>query len=209
MILKSNATKSSILNEGSYSATVSTIVFKPNETKPKSVLIGFKIQNHDEDVVKQVPASFESGAILRKDVEAILGRKLTDTEVYEGLDHNKLVDKECQIVVMHKAGAGGKKVPAVGLILPMPAAAVIEPVVPAVAQPAVLTMPVQVVAAVPQPAAAIVQPAVATIPQPAVATIPQPAVATIPQPAVAAVSQPVIAAIPQPAVVAVPQQVAA
>jgi hypothetical protein len=186
MILKSNATKSSILNEGSYSATVSTIVFKPNETKPKSVLIGFKIKNHDDEVVKQVPASFENGSILRKDVEAILGRKLTDTEVYEGFDPNKLVGSDCQVVVMHKASAGGKKVPAVGVILPMPTAAV--------SQPAVATIP---------------QPAVATIPQPAVATIPQPAVATIPQPAVATMPEQVVAAIPEQAVPTVPQQAAA
>jgi len=181
MLFQAKATKHSIINEGNYEAKVSSIVFKPNETKPKSVLIGFKIQNHDDEVLKQVPASFESGAILRKDVEAILDRKLTDTEVYEGFDPNKLVGSDCLVVVMHKASAGGKKVPAVGLILPMPAAAVIEPVVPAVAQPAVLTMPVQVVAAMPQPAAAIVQPAVATIPVEAIAAIPHQAVAAVPQ----------------------------
>lgn len=163
MIVKSKSPKSSILNEGNYEAKVSSIECKPNETSPKKILISFKIDNEKVGLVKQLPASFESGTMLRNDVESILARPLTETEEDKGFDLNSLIGMECHIVVMHKAGAGGKKVPAVGVILPKPAAAVIQPVVPAVAQPAVLTMPA------------------ATVPQPVVATIPVEAIAAMPQ----------------------------
>jgi len=168
MLIKSNSPKKSMLSEGNYGAKVSSIECKPDEANPKKIFISFKIGNEKAELVKQLPASFESGTMLRKDVETILARPLTEAEEVNGFDLNSLIGKECQVVVMHKASAGGKKVPAVGLILPKPAAAVPQPAV----------------ATVPQPAAAVPQPAVATIPEQAVA-VPQAAVPTVPQPAVA------------------------
>jgi hypothetical protein len=162
MFIKSKSPKSSILNEGNYEAKVSSIECKPDEANPKKILISFKIGNEKAGLVKQLPASFESGTMLRQDVETILARSLTETEEDKGFDLNSLIDKECQIVVMHKAGAGGKKVPAVGVILPKAVATVTQPVVAAVPQPAVHTMPVQVIAAIPQQA-------VPTVPQQAAA----------------------------------------
>jgi len=119
MIIKSKNTKTPILNEGNYAAAVASITGRPNDTEPKKVALGFTIENHDGEITKILPFSFENGTPLRKDVETLLGNQLTATEAEGGVDLATLIGKRCQVVVVHRAKAGGKPVAEVGIILPL------------------------------------------------------------------------------------------
>ena len=117
MIVKAKISKKPLLSEGTYDANVGSIKGKPNDTEPKKVDLGFKIENHEEEIHKEVPFSFEPDSPLRKDVESVLGRQFTKTEAIEGFDLNSLIGKPCRVVVMHKAGAAGRPVAVVTLVL--------------------------------------------------------------------------------------------
>jgi hypothetical protein len=117
MIIKSKNTMA-ILKEGRYPATVGSIKAKPDEIKPKKIVFGYKIQGHEAEVEKEVPVSFEVDSPLRKDVETLLGRQLTKSEAENGIDLNTVVGKPGEVIVMHKAGAGGRPVLVVSVVLP-------------------------------------------------------------------------------------------
>jgi hypothetical protein len=117
MMLKASAPKIALIPEATYPATLSSIKGLPDETNPKKVAIGFKIDGHDTEVVKEVSVSFDTGKPLRKDAETILGRELTNSEAQSGFDINKLIGKLCQVVVMHKAASGGKPQAVVSVVL--------------------------------------------------------------------------------------------
>jgi hypothetical protein len=122
MIIKTKPTKSVILSEGSYLAKVASIKGSPDNTSPKKILFGFKVEGHEGEVSKELPYSFEEGAPLRKDVETLLGKQLRGDEAENGLDLDTLLHKECQIVVMHKSSAGGRSKAVVSVIMPAPQA---------------------------------------------------------------------------------------
>jgi hypothetical protein len=118
MLVKSTPPKNSLLAEGTYPATLVSITPLPDDKNPKKAGFGFKTDAHEELVTKELPLSFDDGKPLRKDVETILGRQLTSSEAQAGYDLDKLKEKRCRVVVMHKSGAGGKPQAAVSLILP-------------------------------------------------------------------------------------------
>jgi hypothetical protein len=107
-----------VLDEGTYNATVSSVVGKPNETKSTKIVFGFKVNGYDKELFKDNPVSFAAGSPLRTDTETILGRSLTTDEAAEGIDLNTLAGQKCQIVVFHKAGSGGRPKPAVSVVMP-------------------------------------------------------------------------------------------
>ncbi|MEI8043437.1 MAG: hypothetical protein WCL11_18655 [Verrucomicrobiota bacterium] len=117
MLLKSTAPKTTLLNEGTYPSILKSITGLPDEVKPKKVALGFTVEGCETEVVKELPVSFDAGRPLRKDAESILGRELTTKEAQEGFDVNQLIGKPCQVVVMHKSGAGGKSEAVVSLVL--------------------------------------------------------------------------------------------
>ena len=107
-----------VLEEGTYPATVSYAIGKPNETKPTKIVFGFKVEGYDKEVAKENPTSFAAGSPLRSDTETIMSRSFTTDEANEGVDLKSLIGLKCQIVVFHKAGSGGRPKPAVSLVLP-------------------------------------------------------------------------------------------
>ena len=111
-----------VLDEGTYPATVSSVTAKPNEAKPTKIVFGFKVEGYDKEVCKDNPVSFAAGSPLRSDTETIMGRSFTTDEANDGIDLSTLVAKECQIVVYHKAGSGGRPKPAVSIIMAATAA---------------------------------------------------------------------------------------
>jgi hypothetical protein len=117
MMLKASQPKTVLLSEGTYPATLSSIKGLPDETNPKRVALGFKTPSHELELTKEVPVSFDSGKPLRKDAETILGRELTASEAQTGFDINTLIGEPCRVVVMHKAGAGGKTEAVVSIVL--------------------------------------------------------------------------------------------
>jgi len=117
MILTASKPKTSLIAEGTYPATLKSIKGVPDDSNPRKVLIGFKPGGHELEVNKEFQASFDDGKPLRKDVETILGRQFTSKEAQTGFDITKLIGKRCQVVIMHKSGAGGKPQAAVSLVL--------------------------------------------------------------------------------------------
>lgn len=117
MLIKASQPKTSLIAEGTYPATLSSVKGLPEGQTPKKVILGFKPDDHDSEVGKELPASLDEGKPLRKDVETLLGRQFTSSEAQAGYDITKLVNKRCRVVVMHKSGAGGKPQAAVSLIL--------------------------------------------------------------------------------------------
>jgi hypothetical protein len=118
MIIKSKTTNRVLLAEGTYAAKVGSVKGKPDDSNPKKIMLGYKIEQCDEEIFKELPASFEDGTPLRKDVETIFGRQLNRNEADAGIDLNTLIDKECNVIVMHRSGSGGRPVPVVSLVLP-------------------------------------------------------------------------------------------
>ena len=118
MVIKSKTNTKSLLRQGNYNSAVSSVKGLPNDTDQKKAALGFKIDNHDAVIVKEVPYSVEEGTPLREDAETILGRQLTQAEILDGFELNDLVGKPCQVVVVHRPGAGGKPVAVVGIVLP-------------------------------------------------------------------------------------------
>jgi len=117
MLIKASKPKTSLLAEGTYPATISSIKGLPEGQPPKKVVVGFKPDGEEAEVNKELPASLDEGKPLRKDVETVLGRQFTSSEAQAGYDITKLIGKRCRVVVMHKSGAGGKPQAAVSLIL--------------------------------------------------------------------------------------------
>jgi len=117
MKLKPISSKNGLVSEGNHTGTIISITGKPDEINPKKVIIGFEIENNDK-VEKELSASLEEGSPLRRDVETILGRPLNKSEITDGFDLASLIGRTCQVVVIHKSGAGGKPVAVVGLVLP-------------------------------------------------------------------------------------------
>jgi hypothetical protein len=107
-----------IPEEGTYNATVSSVIGRPAEGEPKRILIGFKVDGYAKDIIKENPAAFIAGSPLRADTETILGRSFTTDEADQGFELTKLVGLKSNIVVFHKAGSGGRPKPAVSLVLP-------------------------------------------------------------------------------------------
>jgi hypothetical protein len=117
MMLKASQPKTVLLKEGTYPAILGSTKGLPDENNPKRVALGFKAEGYEPELVKEVPVSFDPGKPLRKDAETILGRELTASEAQTGFDINDLIGKRCQVVVMHKAGAGGKTEAVVSVVL--------------------------------------------------------------------------------------------
>lgn len=117
MVLIASKPKTSLIPEGTYSATLKSIKGVPDDSNPRKVIIGFKPDGHEIEVNKEFPASFDDGKPLRKDVETIIGRQFTSNQAQAGYDIAKLIGKRCQIVVMHRSSAGGKPQAAVSLVL--------------------------------------------------------------------------------------------
>lgn len=117
MMLKATQPKNVLLNEGTYPATLKSIKGLPDDSNPKRVALGFKAGDHETEVVKELPATFDTGKPLRRDAETLLGRELTAGEAQSGYDINTLIGKPCRVVVMHKTGAGGKTEAVVSLVL--------------------------------------------------------------------------------------------
>ena len=115
--------KKPLLEEGNYIARVASVQLKPNRENPKKAVVGFKIDNYQGEVLKEMPLALEVGAPLRKDMETILAKRFTDAELEGTIRLGGLVGKPCQVVVMHKAAAGGKPMAVVGLVLPAAATA--------------------------------------------------------------------------------------
>ena len=107
----------SLLAEGTYTATLSSIKGLPEGQPPKKVVLGFKPDGKESEVTKELPASLDEGKPLRQDIERLLERQFTPKEAQAGYDIMKLIGKRCRVVVMHKAGAGGKPQAVVSLIL--------------------------------------------------------------------------------------------
>ena len=119
MKIVNKSKQGAILREGTYdNATVSSVTPKPSETKPKTIVLGFKVDGYDKEIIKENGASFAADSPLRSDAETILGRRLNQQEDENGLELNVLIGKKCQIVVFHKSGSGGRPKPAVSLLLP-------------------------------------------------------------------------------------------
>jgi len=118
MLIKAKPSNKAILAEATYNSNVASVKGKPTDAEPKKVVLGFKIQDQEGEVVKELPFSFEDGSPLRNDVETILRRQFTKTEAIEGFDLIGLIGKPCQVIVMHKSGAGGKPLAVVSVVLP-------------------------------------------------------------------------------------------
>ncbi len=122
MKAKARKLKKPILAEGSYIAKLVSIKGDPNDHDPVKVVCGFKVDGHDEEVTKEMPFALDEGTPLRKDTETILGRELTASQVKDGFELDVLLNKECQVVVAHKSGAGGKPKAVVSVIMAAPQA---------------------------------------------------------------------------------------
>jgi hypothetical protein len=107
MIVKSKTNNKALLLEGQYGAKVCSAKAEPTESNAKKIAVAWKIPGHDPEIEKEYPPSFETGTPLRRDVETILGRQLTQAEAETGFNLNSLIGRDSNVAVMHKSGSGG------------------------------------------------------------------------------------------------------
>ena len=118
MKIKVKTKHDAVLAEGTYNTAVSSVTPKPTEAQPTKILLGFKVDGYQKELIKENPASFNAGSPLRADAETILSRSFTHEEDKSGFELNTLIGLKCQVVVFHKAGSGGRPKPTVSLVLP-------------------------------------------------------------------------------------------
>src|SRR5665213_546422 len=117
MLVKATAPKNTLIAEGTYPAMLKSITPLPDDKNPKKVGFGFKTDDNEVIVTKELPLSFDDGKPLRKDAETLIGRSFTTQDARDGFDLDKLIGERCRVVVMHRSGSGGKPQAAVSLIL--------------------------------------------------------------------------------------------
>ena len=115
MIVKSKKT-SVLVPEGSHLAVLKSVTGKPNDQAPKKAVFRFRVDGRDDEVLREIPVSFEERAPLRKDAETLLGRQLTSNEAEDGIDLDSLAGKRCKVFVTHKTGVGGRPTAVVTLV---------------------------------------------------------------------------------------------
>jgi hypothetical protein len=115
MKIKSKS-KKCLASETVAMAEITDVKFLPDENKPEKCVLSFKIPNHAETLSKEYPPNLDENSPLRRDVQSVLGRTLTTEELEDGYDPKDLAQKKVPVVVMHKAGAGGKLQPVIGPI---------------------------------------------------------------------------------------------
>jgi hypothetical protein len=134
-------TKNTVLmQEGTYAAVVKAIepvkkILKDGE-KPE-LKIEFAVAGAAEPMPKRYPATMSGRSPLKREAQAILGRSLSIPEI-ASFDTDQLLNRNCQVVVVHQQNGGSKPKAVIKTVLAtpvvIPAAAAASPAVtPAVA----------------------------------------------------------------------------
>jgi len=109
--------------EGVYDAIVADIETESHEEYGERVRISMDLIEHFQEdgnrtrVFKSCSFNFTAKSALTSAVHDILGRQLTDEEIYDGFDLGRLADYQVQIVVKHKMSAAGNAYPVVDTII--------------------------------------------------------------------------------------------
>ena len=134
-------TKNTVLmQEGTYAAVVKAIepvkkVLKDGD-KPE-LKIEFAVAGAAEPMPRRYPATLGGRSPLKREAQAILGRTLSVPEI-ASFDTDQLLNRNCQVVVVHQHNGGSKPKAVIKTVLAapvvIPAAAAASPAVtPAVA----------------------------------------------------------------------------
>ena len=134
-------TKNTVLmQEGTYAAVVKAIepvkkILKDGE-KPE-LKIEFAVAGAAEPMPKRYSATMSGRSPLKREAQAILGRSLSIPEI-ASFDTDQLLNRNCQVVVVHQHNGGSKPKAVIKTVLAtpvvIPAAAAASPAVtPAVA----------------------------------------------------------------------------
>jgi hypothetical protein len=129
-----------LMAEGTYAAVVKAInpvdkILKDGE-KPE-LKIEFGVVGATEPMPKRYPATLGGHSPLKREVQAILGRSLSIPEI-ANFDTDQLLNRNCQVVVVHQQNGGSKPKAVIDRVLAAPvvipaAAAAAPAVMPAVA----------------------------------------------------------------------------
>jgi hypothetical protein len=133
--IQTKNTNTALMRAGTYAAVVKAIkpvdkVLKDGE-KPE-LEIEFAVVGATEPMRKQYPIRLDGRSPLRREVQAILGRSLSIPEI-ASFDTDQLLNRTCQVVVVHQHNGGSKPKAVIKTVLATP---VVLPAV-AAASPAV------------------------------------------------------------------------
>ena len=112
-----------LMPEGTYAAVVKAV--KPVEKVLKdgeksSVAIEFAVVGATEPMSKRYPQRLDGRSPLKREVQAILQRSLSVPEIIS-FDTDQLLNRNCQVVVVHQHNGGSKPKAVIKTVLAAPA----------------------------------------------------------------------------------------
>jgi len=116
-------TKNTVLmQEGTYAAVVKAIkpvkkVLQDGEKPP--VEIEFAVAGAAEPMPRRYPQRLDGRSPLKREVQAILGRTLSVPEI-ASFDTDQLLNRNCQVVVVHQHNGGSKPKAVIKTVLAAP-----------------------------------------------------------------------------------------
>lgn len=113
-----------LMPEGTYAAVVKAIdevekLLKDGD-KPE-LKIAFTVAGAVEPMAKKYPASMGERSPLKREAQAILGRNLSVPEL-QSFDTDQLLNRNCQVVVVHQHNGGSKPKAVIKTVLAAPLA---------------------------------------------------------------------------------------
>ncbi len=120
MKLTINKPPGALPREGTYGATVKSVIDRPEQ---KKVVIEFTLPGYDKPFSKVYPRTLDPHTPLFQDAQAIMGRRFTEQEIGGDFELDQLVNRSCQVVIAHRRTAGGRVTAVVSVVLPAAPAA--------------------------------------------------------------------------------------
>ena len=128
MVIKSTIqtkNNTALLAEGTYAAVVKAINpadknLQPGEP-PKELKIEFAVAGAAEPMPRRYPATLGGRSPLKREAQAILGRSLSIPEIVS-FDTDQLLNRNCQVVVVHQHNGGSKPKAVIKTVLAAPLA---------------------------------------------------------------------------------------
>lgn len=110
MIVKPRPTDTTVIKDGTYQATLADIRQFQNSYGDR-IGFTFRIEGGPFDgakVMRSTAPQLSKASKLAEMIEGVLGRSLTDRELIDGFDLDKLKGNQCSILVLQSRSKGGQ-----------------------------------------------------------------------------------------------------
>ena len=120
MSIKPKKKSTDLPPQDDYAAILHEVVYKPNDDDAKKAFMYYKTDIGGFIVPSERKATLSENSDLRRDVDALAQKKLTQDDLDGNYELRNLIGRPCIITVRHKSGSGGRAVATVVLVRPVP-----------------------------------------------------------------------------------------